>query len=375
MNKIKFTKSLKFKMTVWYSAVLLLFSLLFVLVMNIFLTQYMKQSRPFRPIFMPNTIERQITEEENTLIKESRLKDLENIRIVSIYSVIPLTLLSFLIGYLIAGRMIKPLEDLSEEIRNRDVNTLGNPIEFKDTGDEISVLIKHFNGMSERVYNSFKAQREFVENASHEIKTPLAVIQANLELALEDKNISKKELQELLKECHKSVTFMNKLTEDLLLFSLLDTEIDTKPVNLKALLFQAKELVSPIIKHTDFNINIDCPEDIQINGNETLLIRAFQNIMENSIKYSKGSKLDINVEKNRDGIDVSFKDDGQGIPADQCTKIFNRFYRVDKSRSRKSGGSGLGLAITKEIIQRHNGNIECISETGKGCEFKIHFFS
>ena len=169
MNKIKFTKSLKFKMTVWYSAVLLLFSLSFVLAMNIFLTQYMKQSIPFKPLFMSNVIEREVTEEENELIKLSRLKDLENIRIISVYSVIPLTLLSFLVGYVIAAKMIKPLEDLSEEIRNRDVNTLGNPIEFKDTGDEISVLMKHFNGMSERVYNSFKAQREFVENASHEI--------------------------------------------------------------------------------------------------------------------------------------------------------------------------------------------------------------
>lgn len=373
MNRIKFTKSLKFKMTVWYSAILLLFSLSFVLAMNIFLTQYMKQSRPFRPLFMPDVIEREVTEEENNLIKESRLKDLENIRIVSVYSVIPLTLLSFLVGYVIAARMIKPLEDLSEEIRNRDVNTLGKPIEFKDTGDEISVLIKHFNGMSERVYNSFKAQREFVENASHEIKTPLAVIQANLEMAFDDKSMSKKELQELLKECHKSVTFMNKLTEDLLLFSLLDTEVDTKNVNLSTLLSQAKELGSPLISDKNFHISINCPKDIQINGSETLLIRAFQNIIENSIKYSKGSKLDINVEKNNNGIDISFKDDGQGIPAKQCVKIFDRFYRVDKSRSRKSGGSGLGLAITKEIIERHNGKIECISDTGKGCEFRIHF--
>lgn len=373
MNKIKFTKSLKFKMTVWYSAVLLLFSLSFVLAMNIFLTQYMKQSIPFKPLFMSNVIEREVTEEENELIKLSRLKDLENIRIISVYSVIPLTLLSFLVGYVIAAKMIKPLEDLSEEIRNRDVNTLGNPIEFKDTGDEISVLIKHFNGMSERVYNSFKAQREFVENASHEIKTPLAVIQANLEMALDDKNISRKELQDLLKESHKSVTFMNKLTEDLLLFSLLDTEIDTKTVNLMDLLSQAKELVSPIIKDNNFDINIKSPKNIQIRGNETLLIRAFQNIIENSIKYSKGTKLDVTVDKDKNEINISFKDNGQGIPAKQCSKIFNRFYRVDKSRSRKSGGSGLGLAITKEIIQRHNGSIECISDTGKGCEFKIHF--
>ena len=358
-------------MTVWYSTILLLFSLVFVLIMNIFLNTYMKESRPFKPLFMPNPIIREITEEERNLIRESRLKDLENIRVVSIYSVIPLTLFSFLIGYIIASGMIKPLETLSEEVSNRDVNSLGNPIIFEDKGDEISILIKHFNDMSGRVYNSFKSQREFVENASHEIKTPLAIIQANLEMALDVKDISKKELHTLLKECHNSVFFMNKLTEDLLLFSLLDTEINTKNLNLYSLINQAKDLVISLINGSGFNINIDCPKDINIEGNKTLLIRAFQNIIENSIKYSEGSKLDITVKKEKGKIFISFRDDGKGIPKEQCTKIFNRFYRIDKSRSRKSGGSGLGLAITKEIIERHKGSIECKSDIGKGCEFKI----
>jgi signal transduction histidine kinase len=373
MNKVPFTKSLKFKMTVWYCAILLLFSLSFVLVMNIFLTKYMKESRPFKPIFMPNPIEREITEEERQLIAESRLKDLENIRILSIYSVIPLTLLSFLIGYLIANKMIRPLEQLSEEIRNRDINSLATPINFKDTGDEISVLTKHFNDMSQRVYNSYKAQKEFVQNASHEIKTPLSIIQANLEMALDEKNISKKELNDLLKECHNSVTFMNKLTEDLLLFSLLDTEISMKEIELCPLIHNARNLVSPLLKDNGFNIDIKCPKDIKIRGNETLLIRAFQNIIENSIKYSGGNKLDINVKKNHNNLFISFKDNGKGIQKDQCDRIFERFYRIDKSRSRKTGGSGLGLAITKEIIERHNGKIECISDIGKGCEFRISF--
>ncbi len=103
------------------------------------------------------------------------------------------------------------------------------------------------------------------------------------------------------------------------------------------------------------------------------MIRAFQNIIENSIKYSGGNKLDINVKKEHNNLFISFKDNGKGIQKDQCNRIFERFYRIDKSRSRKTGGSGLGLAITKEIIERHNGKIECISDIGKGCEFRISF--
>jgi len=358
-------------MTLWYSAILLVFSLLFVLVINIFLTEYMQESRPFRPLFLQDrdVIIREVSEEQMGLIKESRLKDLENIRIVSIYSVIPLTLVSFLLGYIIASRMLKPLENLDKEMKSRNADNFDSPIQYEDKGDEISSLIYHFNDMSKRVSNTFKSQKEFVENASHEIKTPLAIIQANLEYALNEKNISKKEMTELLVESQKSVNFMNNLTEDLLLLSLLGSNINIKKINLTNLLTDSKRFVQPLAK--EFEINIDCKKEITIKGNKSLLIRAFQNIMENAIKYSEGSKLDIVAKEENSMLSLTFKDDGKGMEKDLCKKIFNRFYRIDKSRSRKSGGSGLGLAITKEIIEKHNGSIECKSEKDKGCEFHI----
>ncbi|MHC1716368.1 MAG: ATP-binding protein [Candidatus Dojkabacteria bacterium] len=375
MNNIKFRKSLKFKMTVWYSAILLLFSFFFVLVTNIFLTKYMNESRPFRPLFVhePNPIMQEITEKEMGLIRSSRLEDLENIRLISIYSIIPLTLLSFLGGYLIAYKMLKPLEQLDKEMSNKNADNLDTPIPFNDNGDEISSLFSQFNNLSFRVSKSFKSQREFVENASHEIKTPLTIIQANLEMALDEKDLSKKELNSLLSESKNSISFMNKLTEDLLIFSLIDSEIDMKGINLKLLLNESKNLVIPLTNGSGFKINIVCPKDITIKANKSLLIRAFQNIIENSIKYSKGTKLDINVKEEDKHIYITLKDDGIGISKEHCEEIFNRFYRIDRSRSRKSGGSGLGLAITKEIIERHNGTIECKSDEGNGCEFSICF--
>lgn len=375
MSNIKFTKSLKFKMTVWYSAILLFFSFSFVLVTNVSLTKYMNESRPFRPLFSPRPapIMQQVTEEELGLIRRSRLEDLENIRLISIYSVLPLTLLSFLGGYLIAFKMLKPLEQLDREMSDKNADNLDTPIPFKDNGDEISSLYHQFNNLSLRVSKSFKSQREFIENASHEIKTPLAVIQANLEMALDEKDISKKELNALLSESKKSVSFMNKLTEDLLLFSLIDSEIDMKEINLNSLLNESKNLFISLINGSGFQINIDCPNNITLKGNKSLLIRAFQNIIENSIKYSDGTKLDIKVKEEDKKIYITLKDNGKGISKEYCEDIFSRFYRIDKSRSRKSGGSGLGLAITKEVIERHNGKVKCISDKGKGCEFQILF--
>lgn len=335
----------------------------------------MLESRPLRPLFIPERppMMDDVTEEELELIRRSRRKDLENIRIISVVSVIPLTLISFLGGYLIAYRMLKPLEELDREMKGKNAENLHTPIPFQDNGDEISSLIKQFNSLSLRVANSFRSQKEFVENASHEIKTPLAVIQANLELALDEKDISKRELNNLLQECKNSVAFMNKLTEDLLLFSLIETEMTMQEINLNKLLIESINLVKPLLNGNGFEIKINCPQTIKIKGNETLLIRSFQNIIENSVKYSGGTKLVIKVLEKDKKIYVSFKDDGKGIPKDQCEKIFNRFYRLDKSRSRKFGGSGLGLAVTKEIIERHGGKITCKSEVGKGTEFKIYF--
>lgn len=324
MNTIKFTKSLKFKMTFWYSILLLIFSLFLVLTSNILITRYMQRSSPFQPLFLSSEdyIEREITEEQLGLIRESRLKDLDNIRIISIYSIIPLTLLSFVGGYLISDRMLSPLEYLNREMRTKDAKNIGTPIKFKDREDEISSLIKQFNSMSIRVANSFKSQREFVENASHEIKTPLAVIQANLQTALEDKKITQNELRELLEESSKSVKFMNNLTENLLLLSLLDTEMEKKSLKLLPLIDETKTLVTPIIDGNKFQVNITCPRDIYITGNKVLLIRSFQNIIENAIKYSEGTKIDILVEKQDKQIKIVFADDGKGISKDKCEKIF-----------------------------------------------------
>jgi signal transduction histidine kinase len=339
--------------------------------MNIFLTTYMQESRPFRPLFIieRETITREISEEQMGLIKESRLKDLENIRVVSIYSVVPLTLISFLVGYIIASRMLKPLEDLDKEMRSRNADNFDSPIKYEDKGDEISSLIEHFNDMSKRVSDTFKSQKEFVENASHEIRTPLAIIQANLDNALSESNIPKKELNELLLESQKSVTFMTDLTDDLLLLSLISSNMNIKKIDLRKLLLDSESFVKHLAK--DFKINIYCEDGIKIKGNRSLLTRAFQNIMENAIKYSEGTKLDITVKKENNKVIITLKDDGKGMEKELCKKIFNRFYRVDKSRSRNLGGSGLGLSITKEIIEKHNGSIECKSEKGKGCEFDI----
>jgi signal transduction histidine kinase len=322
-----------------------------------------------RPMF------RNLTEEQIELIMQSRLADLDNIRIITLYSIAPLILLSFAGGYSIASLGLKPLEDLKEEISNRSSENLGKEIKFEDKNDEISDLIKSFNRMSRRLNNSFEAQKEFVENASHEIKTPLAVIQANLDTALEDGDISKKELVKLLESSKESVKFMDKLTEDLLLLSVLEHELATEKIDLNKLVKEIVDQSNVLKSDSKTDIEIISQSNISlIQGNEILLKRAFMNIIENAIKYSQASKIEIKLKENKNGeIGITIKDNGIGIPKEHIEKVFDRFYRVDKSRSRNTGGTGLGLSITKKIIERHNADITVKTERKKGVEFIIFF--
>lgn len=378
---MKFTKSLKFKLTIWYSVILSLFCIAFVFSINVWLTNYMNTwhtegmgrgsivERVDRPRW------RALSEEQRNLVMESRLEDLENIRRVSVYMVIPLVLLSFGGGYLIAGLMLRPLMKLNEEIRKKEASTLDEEIQFEDKGDEISELIKSFNRMSNRLGKTFKSQKQFVENASHELKTPLSVIQANLDTVLEDEKVSKKELKELLLNSKKQVEIMDSLTEDLLLISMMssDVEIEKDIVNINELIEGVVKDLEILAKDMSIDINVEKTGNIKIQGNRILLSRAISNIVENGIRYSKASRIKIGVVKKNKTLKIFVEDNGVGIPKGREVEIFERFNRLDKGRSRKEGGTGLGLSIAKDIVKLHDGLLYVDSNYNKGARFVFEF--
>lgn len=372
-SEISFIKSIKFKLAIWYSTLLFIFSIGFVFILNIIAVKYIENQPAFpQPVgmFRRGAIVREITETERLLLHEARMKDLENFRELSFYSIIPIVLLSFVGGYVIADRNLSPLEKLNAEMRRRNVGDLSTSIEFKDRGDEISELMNSFNAMSERIHRTFESQKEFVENVSHEIKTPLAIIQANLDSALEDKKISRDELEDILNESKKSVKTMNHLTEDLLLLSVLQHDIAKEKVSIKDILDSCASDVKKIANGFEININSN-GKDVMVYGNSMLLSRAISNILENAVKYSGGKMVAVKVgSSDPKDVVISIADDGVGIPKEQRKKIFERFYRLDKGRSRKEGGRGLGLAITSEIIKNHGGSIKVV-DSEKGAEFEI----
>jgi signal transduction histidine kinase len=323
---MEFFKTIRFKLTIWYSALVFVFCGLFILGINMLLYSYFQ-----REVLVPRgrnsyliarieetvpgyQIWTELDEDARSFFKQSRLSDLENIRKVSLYSFIPLTLLSFASGYLISGQMLSPLGKLNEDIQKKKLENFKDPIKFEDTGDEISQLVKSFNTMSLSVGKSFDSQKEFVENASHELKTPLAIIQANIDTALADDSLSKEDLKYILKESKTSIKFMNSLTEDLLLLSLLEVGIDKEVVDVNDVLNRVVNNLKDMAKEKKISFDRHLSKKLsQVYGNEILLERAFSNVVENAIKYSDCKNIIVKSFNDKNLVKVEIQDDGKGL--------------------------------------------------------------
>jgi len=316
-----------------------------------------------------------LDEEKREIFEEYRGNDLRNFRKTTLFSLIPLSLISFAGGYLIAGQMLSPLKELNKKIKNINIKNLKSKLSYEKTGDEISELIENFNEMIARLNLSFEAQKEFIENASHELKTPLAIIQTNLDSILLDNKITKKEISSLIESSRKSTKFMNKLIEDLLLLALLENQVKKRKLSLENVVTESTNNLRKIASENRIKLQLDITgKHFSMSGNFELLQRAIMNLIENAIKYSpKKSAVEVTLADNKDTLTVDIIDHGRGITEPEQKKIFERFYRTDKSRSRKTGGAGLGLAIAKKIVWLHKGKITVASKKGVGSRFKVEF--
>ncbi len=221
----------------------------------------------------------------------------------------------------------------------------------------------------ERLEMLEKYKNEFLQNVSHEIKTPITAINMALELQQDSENVEQnKECQNIVKY---QVNAINKLVNDILVLSEIDIE---KANNQKVFTkINLNNLVEKAINsfNTTQEINFYANQVLFVKGVEDLLQSAIQNLIVNAIRYSATPKIDITLATTGDTVEIHIKDYGIGIAKEYQEKIFEKFYRIDKARSRSKGGSGLGLAIVKDIVELHNGKISIESEKGKGAEFII----
>ena len=276
-------------------------------------------------------------------------------------------------GIFLARRALNPVKKISDTARQIEENDLSRRIDVR-TKDELGFLSETLNQMIERLENAFNRQKEFTSDASHELRGPLAVIQAEASLSLR-KAREPREYRKTLEVIISEAERMAFLTSQLLELARMDANKGAyvfESIDFKIFLQEICSDIAILCKKKSLELQTHLVRQVQIKGDQKILRRMFFNILNNAIKYTEqGGTIRIALEEKNGMAEVSISDTGIGIPSDSLPYIFERFYRVDKARSRREGGSGLGLSICKHIIDVHKGRIDVNSQTGKGSVFIV----
>lgn len=245
----------------------------------------------------------------------------------------------------------------------------------KGRGRGVSGVIAVFHDIT-RLKELEKIRQDFVANVSHELRTPLTTIKGYAETLLE--GISREEVAySFIQVIKKHSDRLEKIVEDLLMLSKIESkefQWDKGSIPVSDLIQGALELLKDSFKKKNITVSVTpiAPE-VQVYGDHKYLEQALFNLLDNAIKYGReGGKIEISViERDQKEVEIAIKDDGIGIPKEDISRIFERFYRVDKGRSRELGGTGLGLSIVKHIVQAHGGRVWAESQIGKGSTFYL----
>ena len=278
------------------------------------------------------------------------------------------TLTLVLLGYFVAGKILQPIAEINALAREISDKTLDKRIPLPVTHDELYRLSSSLNRMFDRLQFSFNRQKEFIADASHELKTPIAMQRLFFDEAGQRDDLPRdfqNRLDAQEKICHR----MDRLVKNLLDLSTLDfTEsLDPATVDLTELANSLLLEFSDIFRAASIRLTVDIQENVSLQADEEKLRRVLINLIDNAIKYNGGQKPEIHfsLRKKNESITMEISNTGPGIPADERALVFNQFYRVEKSRATVHGGSGLGLTIVQRIIELHHGSIKIASEPGK----------
>jgi heavy metal sensor kinase len=347
---------------------------------------------PLRIVTFPVLGDNHITKIVQVASSLEDVEDALNTLFIILIIAVPLALLiASLGGQFLANKALKPVDHITQTARmitSKNLNQRIKPLKVKD---EISRLIETFNEMISRLDRSFRQVKQFSTDASHELKTPLTILKGEVEVALR-KERGSHEYEQILKSNLEEINRMSQIVEDLLLLSKADSgeiRLNKEDMNLTEILNEVVAQVNVLAQSKNLHIETsNHHEEIHIFGDPLQIRELFLNLIENGIKYTKeGGSIHIRLTKDaflQDGtpsggpkeeqaefVKIIFSDTGIGIAKEDQERIFDRFFRVDKARSREQGGSGLGLSICKWIVEAHRGEIKVESELGKGSSFVV----
>ncbi len=302
-----------------------------------------------------------------------------------ILSIIPVTIgilvfiliVLYMVAHILTNKIIEPIYIAAESIQSI---FSGNEIKYADVYEELQPFLKAIENQKLEIENyiaelkkSERYRRDFTANVSHELKTPLTSINGFAEM-IATGNVSKEDTIKFAKIIHREGMRLLELIDSIINLSRIESESENKKMELVDVSHIASEVISHLqIKAESKKIDIDfISENISISGNRRMIKDLLYNLIDNAIKYNKiNGKVEVSVRQEDNYCVIKVKDTGIGIPEEEQDKIFERFYMVDKSRSKKLGSSGLGLSIVKHIVKYHNGRIILNSQVDKGTEIQV----
>lgn len=291
------------------------------------------------------------------------------IKSLAITLIITLTV-SFLM-YLIVGYALYPLRELTLKIEDIQAKNLKEPILSKSNSTEIERLTLAFNRLLLRLEETFATQRQFSANAAHELRTPLAVMSTKFEVFEKNKNPNEADYKEAIGMARSQTDRLSHVIDILLEMTELQSAPKSDSISLSEI---TEEVICDLVAVAEKK-SISLVQDdgeARLTGSDTLVYRAIYNLIENAIKYNKeGGKVSVAITEDESFAKVIITDTGSGIAKEDWDRIFEPFFRVDKSRSRSMGGAGLGLALVKEIAVRHGGDVKVIESSNKGSSIEL----
>ncbi len=306
----------------------------------------------------------------------SQLDLLEDFRSVLLGAVLFVMLLSASGGFIIARKALAPVLDISETIDRISEHDLSTRVSLENIPPELRILAHSFNRTFSRMEEAFNKQKRFAADASHELRTPLSVILSQSEITLR-KERTAEEYKKSLNAVVQAALAMSSTVRKLLTLTRLtaDTvELKLETLDVKELINDAARLLRPLAEQKGVGIDTrQMSAALLVQGDREKLLELFTNLVDNSIKYNiPGGQVHISARKEAEFIVCEIKDTGIGIPESALDKVFDRFYRVDHSRSKEIDGSGLGLSICREIARLHGGKIEIRSTEGAGTALSVY---
>jgi two-component system heavy metal sensor histidine kinase CusS len=308
---------------------------------------------------------------------DSTQATLRRLRTLLLWTIPAVLLLASLGGYWISRRALAPVDEITLTARSIGIQNLSQRLKVPATGDELQRLSETWNDMLARLESAVKRLSQFTADASHELRTPVALIRTTAELTLRRER-SPETYREALRQVVLESERTSRLVEDLLLLARADAGLPAlalERLELTPLVRDVCQQGQVLAEERQLQISTEAPENpVYVEANDPALRRLLLLLLDNAVKYTPaGGRITVSVGSDPAGATVAVRDTGIGIADTALPHVFERFYRADESRNRDAGGTGLGLAIAKWIAERHHASLEAESVVGEGSTFRVRF--